>query len=196
MTNISLLLVRSNRKASFESDKNDKSKNTLGCVLDFVQNTLNLENIMNTSMNPQKLLLILSLIVILLWSTKLHIFRANQNLQVVKPGRLLIDGQEYNYVPSFGTLYNSYETAMSSGKKKNTYLAKGRNSITGGESDIWDWINNRGSVISPQAHVTRENVEGHKLQQLAESVKVTELQLNHMKTLLDKIEEDTSNLSS
>lgn len=110
---------------------------------------------------------------------------------------MLIDGQEYNYVPSFGTLYSSYEDKVLSGKRKtSTGHRRNNNPVTERESDIWDWIDNRGNSVSPREHATLGNIDGHKLQQLVESVKVTELQLEHMKTMLNDIKRGTENSSS
>lgn len=179
-----------------ENQKSDNNKDILTYILDFVQNNLSTDIFMNTLLSPQKIILVLGLIFVLFWSSRLHIFQEKDNLRIIKPGRLLIDGQEYNYVPSFGTLYNSYENAISSEKKKeNINYARDKSPIVGRESDIWDWISDRGSAISPRGHTTLGSADGHKLQQLSESIKITELQLNHMKTMLDNIEKDANNLS-
>lgn len=181
---------------SSESRKSDDNKDILTHILDFVQNNFSSEIFMNNLLSPQKLFLILGLIIMLFWSPRLHVFQEKNNLQIIKPGRLLIDGQEYNYVPSFGTLYNSYENAISSEKKReNVNYARDKSPIVGRESDIWDWISNRGSAISPRGRAMLRNDDEHKLQQLSESIKITEMQLNHMKTMLDNIERDANDLS-
>lgn len=181
---------------SSESRKSDDNKDILTHILDFVQNNFSSEIFMNKLLSPQKLFLILGLTIMLFWSPRLHVFQEKNNLQIIKPGRLLIDGQEYNYVPSFGTLYNSYENAISSKKKReNVNYARDKSPIVGRESDIWDWISNRGSAISPRGRAMLRNDDEHKLQQLSESIKITEMQLNHMKTMLDNIERDANDLS-
>ncbi|CAI1759717.1 hypothetical protein SEUBUCD646_0O02490 [Saccharomyces eubayanus] len=175
-----------------ESQNTEKDKDTFTYILDFIQDNINLD----IFMNPQKLTLIAGIAIMCFWLLGFKPFKSQENFQIIKPGRILIDGQEYNYVPSFGTLYSSYEDKILSGKRKtSTDYEKNVNPVTGRERDIWDWIDNRGNSVLPQEHATLGNVDRHTLQQLVESVRVTELQLEHMKTMLDDIKMDKDNFS-
>ncbi|CAI4053208.1 hypothetical protein SUVZ_15G2370 [Saccharomyces uvarum] len=176
-----------------ENQETEKGKDILTYILDFIQDNINLD----IFMNPQKLILIVGITIMCFWFFGFKLFNSQGNFQIIKPGRMLIDGQEYNYVPSFGTLYSSYEDKVLSDKRKKSTDYRGNNNpVTERESDIWDWIDNRGNSVLPQEHATLGNIDGHKLQQLVESVKVTELQLEHMKTMLDDIKKGTDNSSS
>lgn len=178
---------------SSENQETEKGKDILTYILDFIQDNISLD----VFMNPQKLILIVGITIMCFWIFGFKLFKSQENFQIIKPGRMLIDGQEYNYVPSFGTLYSSYEDKVLSGKRKtSTGHRRNNNPVTERESDIWDWIDNRGNSVSPREHATLGNIDGHKLQQLVESVKVTELQLEHMKTMLNDIKRGTENSSS
>ena len=104
---------------------------------------------------------------------------------------------------SFKTLYHVYEDNII----KNAHR-KGSNSnniITDTEGLIWDWLIDRGNgtiqngVLSNHINEKTNNkksklengISDHKIQQLVESIKVTELQLQEMKELLAKTD-DTS----
>lgn len=120
----------------------------------------------------------------------------SHDVKVVRQGTLSIDGNEYNYFPSFKTLYQVYEEDVRKSSRGNS-RSNGHNIIKDAEGSLWDWLNDRGNVSLrnyPYSYDEilgkegRPKVASHKIQQLQETVRITELQLTEMKRLLQKHE--------
>ena len=129
------------------------------------------------------------------------------NMSLIRPGRILIDGNEYNYAPNIKTLYEVYEDDILRKQgnrfKRSDYTT---NIIADSESTIWDWLEDRSHAVddSNMDHLydtqpidksadncdvqqisskpTNKKINQNKLK---ESIKVTELQLQQMKDLLN-----------
>lgn len=108
-------------------------------------------------------------------------------------GSILIDGNEYNYVPSFKTLYKVYENDVRENGRR-TNVPERRNMILQAEDNLWSWLNDRGQSAH-QLNSTNYNdlsaslesdLDAHKLIQLKETVQATESQLSEMKRLLER----------
>lgn len=144
----------------------------------------------------QGIMTIISFFICLIFFFRLLFHSKNtSNIQIITPGTILINGNEYNYVPNFKTLYHVYEdNIIKDARRKDSNK---NNIVTDTEGLIWDWLIDRGngtvqnSVLSN--HIKESNnkkvklvngVSDHKIQQLVESIKVTELQLQEMKELL------------
>jgi len=142
--------------------------------------------------------------VIFLISLVIRWFRSGSGPSVVlvRPGRILIDGNEYNYVPNIKTLYEVYEDDIMN-SKGNHYKGSDfvGNVVTNSESSIWDWLENRGDAvdrfnqlsyttndknIDTEYQIKQKNIPDAK--KLQESIKITEQQLKEMKHLLEKAE--------
>ncbi|SMN19713.1 similar to Saccharomyces cerevisiae YHR080C Protein of unknown function that may interact with ribosomes, based on co-purification experiments [Maudiozyma saulgeensis] len=121
---------------------------------------------------------------------------------LIRPGRILIDGNEYNYVPNIKTLYEVYEDDIIN-SKNNNYKGSdfAGNVVTNSESSIWDWLENRGEAVDryyQQSDTTNgkytdmadQTKDKHipDAKQLQESIKITEQQLNQMKYMLENAE--------
>ncbi|QLL33359.1 hypothetical protein HG536_0E02700 [Torulaspora globosa] len=116
-----------------------------------------------------------------------------QEVTILGSGRLIIDGNEYNYVPSFKTLYKVYENNVRESSRQKSAL-KGHNLVLEAENDLWGWLNDRGD-ITPQLNSNAYNelstdieskLDTRKLLQLRETIQATENQLNDMKQLLER----------
>lgn len=127
-----------------------------------------------------------------------YIFRSGSsrsNVQILKPGRMMMNGVEYNFVPNVKTLYQVYEQEV----RRSIRDPSVPNLIEETESDIWDWIKDRGygsyefdyNSFDKEANDLddkKQQLGHHKYQQLEESIRIAELQLDGMKELLGKLE--------
>ncbi|CCD24101.1 Ysp2p NDAI_0C04410 [Naumovozyma dairenensis CBS 421] len=119
--------------------------------------------------------------------------RSNQHqIELIRPGRLLIDGNEYNYVPNFKTLYQVYEDDVRGNNAR--YSQTHNNVVTDSEGLIWDWLDDRGNGLPIQdkpmideKYSKHQRENRHKLQQLKESIDITEQKLEEMKRMLRKV---------
>ncbi|KAL3232752.1 Membrane-anchored lipid-binding protein YSP2 [Nakaseomyces bracarensis] len=113
--------------------------------------------------------------------------------QLIRPGIIIIDGQEYNYVPNLKTIYDVYENKVGTGDY--SVHSQDNNPVMESEFLIWDWLDDRGSstrhqpLFNKQYEPAFKAVKSHKVQQLKESIKIAEIQLEEMKKLLE-YEED------
>lgn len=126
---------------------------------------------------------------------------------LIKPGRILIDGNEYNYAPNIKTLYEVYEDDIlrkhGNRYKRSDYTT---NVIAESETTIWDWLEDRSnpkyedimdhsldtepidySLEKDTTQLSSSKTPKSKInpKKLKESIKVTELQLQKMKDLLN-----------
>lgn len=139
---------------------------------------------------------IVSSILFILFMRALFGSGNKSRLQVVRPGRIMIDGNEYNFVPSVKTLYNVYEADIRGSAQ--SHKGTDHDLIMEIESSIWEWLNDRGNetlhstfdVASIDTSKWKFKRGNHKLQQLKEAIKITELQLEEMKNMLRNIDED------
>ncbi|CAI4058878.1 hypothetical protein SKDZ_04G5280 [Saccharomyces kudriavzevii ZP591] len=147
----------------------------------------------------QGIMAIISLFICLVFFLRLLFHsRSTSNIQIITPGTILINGNEYNYVPNFKTLYHVYEDNII--KNAHRKGSNTNNIVTDTEGLIWDWLIDRGNatiqngILFDQKKEKKDGkkirpangVSDHKIQQLVESIKVTELQLQEMKELLAK----------
>ena len=130
--------------------------------------------------------------------------KSGPSFVLVRPGRILIDGNEYNYVPNIKTLYEVYEDDVINSKNVHP---KGsdftRNIVTDSESSVWNWLEDRSDIIDRYYQHTdttndkyldtenqrQEQTEGKgslDTKQLNESIQITERQLQQMKELLQR----------
>ncbi|KAG0668340.1 hypothetical protein C6P45_004799 [Maudiozyma exigua] len=130
--------------------------------------------------------------------------KSGPSVVLVRPGRILIDGNEYNYVPNIKTLYEVYEDDVINSKKVHL---KGfdftGNVVTNCESNVWNWLEDR-SDISDRYHQHTDTINDGYLDtedrrpdrteikgpfdadQLKKSIQITEKQLQQMKRLLER----------
>lgn len=125
--------------------------------------------------------IIFSLIIFILLLTSVFGRKSSKtNFRLIKPGRIAIDNVEYNYVPSFKTLYELYENDIRQNRKRKY---SGNNIVAETESGIWEWINDRGNEkLHPGIWDVKESdINASNLQELEETVRITSLQLEEMK---------------
>lgn len=131
---------------------------------------------------PQNVVLIvLGILLVSIFSKFVH--RGHQpSFELVKPGQIVIDGNSYNYAPSLGTLYEVYEQEIRSGKKGR----RTNNVVTTAESGIWNWIQDRGDTLQrvSSSEFHGPHLSTHERQDLEETIRVAEIQLNELKAQL------------
>lgn len=146
---------------------------------------------------------------ILLISLVTYWFRSDAQPKVVlvKPGRIMIDGNEYNYVPNIKTLYEVYEDDIVHTKKNHLKGSDfSNNIIKKSEGSIWEWLEDHNDILKKYNQhrdsnnsTVRDIINANKqkkshfktkpdTQKLMESIKITELQLQRMKEMLEKAE--------
>lgn len=128
--------------------------------------------------------LIILVIVILFFKAIFWRSSIEPRMQFMRPGRIIIDGSEYNYVPSFKTLYEMYEDDIRKSIKNKQYYKN--NIILESEKTIWDWVNDRGNESTHTNNAHASTYDKKKVEELEETIKLTELQLEQMKQLLKK----------
>lgn len=118
----------------------------------------------------------------------------NHDIKILGSGSMSIDGNEYNYSPNLQTLYRAYEEDVKKSARSKSSLQH-HNLIIEAEDDLWKWLNNRGE---PAKHANqtlgekhqlfdiKSRMESFKVQQLMDTIQFTELQLNDMKSLLER----------
>lgn len=131
---------------------------------------------------------------------------SSQNISIIRPGKLIIDGDEFNYVPSFKTMYDTYEQNMW-GKQKNKKKAYSSNLVTETETTLWDWINDRGDAnihtidefLYPDANSTQRSVwnseksnkspyDDYNMQKLLETIRIANVELAQMQKRLQEVQ--------
>ena len=63
----------------------------------------------------------------------------SRTVSILAPGKIIIDGYEYNYAPSFKTLYGFYEDEVINGESDILFDS---------ERAIWDWIEDRAGLTT------------------------------------------------
>lgn len=142
--------------------------------------------------------IVLSAILFFFFFRYLFSSGAKHSVQIIKPGRMRLDGREYHFVPSIKTLYEVYEEDVrKKGKDRYHHGEPGdKDIIMEAESNIWNWLLDRSNATEVLTahhlgHYERNtndimNPGDHKLQQLRETVRLTELQLDQMKQALNQ----------
>lgn len=132
--------------------------------------------------------LILAIITLTILFRSLFFGSKKPSTHVIRPGIIIIDGHEYNYVPNFRTIYDVYEQKVGNGDY--SVYSNDNNPVMESEFLIWDWLDDRSRnsrnppSFDKQYEKSFKSVKSHKIQQLKESIKVAELQLNEMKKML------------
>ncbi|AAS52215.2 ADR294Cp [Eremothecium gossypii ATCC 10895] len=129
--------------------------------------------------SQNKVIVLLSLLLLVSLSHMLS--RGTRNVQLVKPGRVIIDGIEYSYSPSEGSLYCA--SNMNSGNTDRTV-------VTSAEYGLWDWVDNRNSAsvnkATPQLRDSMEEMAlNHRRQELEEAVRIAEYEIQELKRKID-----------
>lgn len=185
---------RKSSPSTIKNEKNEENFEDTSTKTSFFSAFSMLQQVNITSV--QGIMTIISFFICLIFFFRLLFHSKNtSNIQIITPGTILINGNEYNYVPNFKTLYHVYEdNIIKDARRKDSNK---NNIVTDTEGLIWDWLIDRGngtvqnSVLSN--HIKESNnkkvklvngVSDHKIQQLVESIKITELQLQEMKELL------------
>lgn len=185
---------RKSSPSTIKNEKNEENFEDTSTKNSFFSAFSMLQQVNITSV--QGIMTIISFFICLIFFFRLLFHSKNtSNIQIITPGTILINGNEYNYVPNFKTLYHVYEdNIIKDARRKDSNK---NNIVTDTEGLIWDWLIDRGngtvqnSVLSN--HIKESNnkkvklvngVSDHKIQQLVESIKITELQLQEMKELL------------
>lgn len=116
--------------------------------------------------------------------------KTTSNIELVSPGRILIDGNEYSYIPNFKTLYQVYEDSVSDTARHGNHETA--NVVKDSEESIWKWLNDRGvesseileKIPSDKKERLPKTKERKEMKKLMDSIEVTELQLKEMKAKL------------
>lgn len=126
-----------------------------------------------------------------------------RNVELVGQGRILIDGNEYTYVPNFKTLYQVYEDEIKQNvKPKKSKALKNRNNIIlSSQKSISSWLEERGYGIDKHKDSDKAELENNKnsnndkttkndteVDKLMESIKIAQLQLDEMKDTLASLQ--------
>ncbi|CAL9729681.1 membrane-anchored lipid-binding protein Lam4p [Monosporozyma unispora] len=130
---------------------------------------------------------------------------SSRNISIIRPGKIIIDGSEFNYVPSFKTMYDTYEQNMW-GKHKNKKNIYSPNLVTETETTLWDWINDRGDAnihsidefLHPEANTTETKglesngnkvpYDNYNMQKLLETIRIASVELSQMQERLQEIQ--------
>ncbi|GAV53945.1 hypothetical protein ZYGR_0AK04470 [Zygosaccharomyces rouxii] len=148
--------------------------------------------------SPKGFITILASCFFIIWFLR-YLFTSDHkyHVEIIKPGRMLLDGNEYHYVPSVKTLYEVYEEDVrKSGRGRYRHDKPDEHDvIMEAEGNIWNWLLDRANATEPlTSHIQGQyeqkvhylnNPSEHKLQQLRETVRITEMQLEKMKHALD-----------
>ncbi|KAG0666015.1 hypothetical protein C6P44_004184 [Monosporozyma unispora] len=125
------------------------------------------------------------------------------SVQLIGQGRLLIDGNEYTYVPNFKTLYQVYEDEIKQNvKTKKKEVLKNRNNVVvSSRKSITSWLKQRGYGFEEKDEPENTELDGSdndtnkktsktdkEIKRLMESIKITELQLDEMKDTLSSLQ--------
>lgn len=126
-----------------------------------------------------------------------------RNVELVGQGRILIDGNEYTYVPNFKTLYQVYEDEIKQNvKPKKSKALKNRNNIIlSSQKSISSWLEERGYGTDKNKELEKAELENSKnlnndktttnvteVDKLVESIKIAQLQLDEMKDTLASLQ--------
>lgn len=143
-----------------------------------------LKQFFNVSLSSYQILGVIFVLFLVFGATVRAFMGGNSNsFRVVKPGRIVIDGNSYNYAPTLNTLYGAYEQEVRSRKS----VSRSPNIVTSSEGEIWEWIKDRGNIL-PEDHSkksARKQLTIHKRQELEEAVRLAEDKLKELKIQLN-----------
>ncbi|GMM54064.1 hypothetical protein DAKH74_006800 [Maudiozyma humilis] len=109
-------------------------------------------------------------------------------ISLLKGGRILIDDSIYNYVPAFDTLKEPYY----GGSSNHTPLDQSHKEIIDeSEDNIWEWMKSRGnpsSIHRMPNYYDEPDVKNTKLEELLETIKIANIQLEEMKKRAAELE--------
>ncbi|CCK69638.1 Ysp2p KNAG_0C05400 [Huiozyma naganishii CBS 8797] len=175
------------------TSSNDADSGMLSTVISMIENF----NIPFVSGNIAVAILAVFFILVLTYmlgrSSNRHAF------ELAGPGRILIDGQEFSYIPNFKTLYQVYEDEVR--KTVKDIDSDKANAVRKSQGDIWDWIDDRSNgacghkmdsgLVSRRLRekAMRNTGKGKKAKQLKNSIEVTELQLQEMREMLSRLQD-------
>ncbi|CEP62361.1 Ysp2p LALA0_S05e03928g [Lachancea lanzarotensis] len=102
---------------------------------------------------------------------------------IVGPGRIVIGGETYNYAPTLDTLYGAFGRESRAPRKSS----KVWNVVTTSESDIWEWIKDRSTILQENhsPDYARRRMSRHTRQDLEETIRLAEVKLDELKSLLN-----------
>lgn len=152
----------------------------------------------NLSMPSFKSISIIVLFVTILLFMRSQLTATRDNIKIIKHGMILIDGYEYNYVPNFKTLYQVYEESIRGGGYPVN--SNDHNTVLDSEVFIWDWIDERKdklssyneSVTYDEEQVIVDRLSEHNLQRIRDSITLTEIKLEKMRSALKKASDQQS----
>ncbi|SCU83725.1 LAMI_0C04346g1_1 [Lachancea mirantina] len=112
----------------------------------------------------------------------------HSSYSIIKPGKIVIDGNTYNYVPTLTTMYDVYEERLKHGKGDDIFEG---NVVSDAESQLWNWIHDRGEQVKqPLSFKMNDGADRlrmlstHEQQNLAEAIDSAEERLNTLKRQL------------
>lgn len=117
-------------------------------------------------------------------------------ISVLRPGKILIDNVQYNYVPAYETLMDPYEEAKRYKHVRNTKKSSGNiynDLIDETEKSIWSWIKDRGDsgiIHRDHPYYDEPNIKNRNLEELRETIKVANIQLGEMQKRLNELQEE------
>lgn len=181
-------------RESTATGTNENTENAAGGILGFLISSF--ENFDITS--PKGIISILGFLFFFIWFLRFLFSSGHKHqVEIIKPGRMLLDGSEYHFVPSVKTLYEVYEEDVRKRGRGHYHYGKPdeHDVIMEAEGNIWNWLLDRANATEPVTNHIQDQYEqkvhaltnpsGHKLQQLRETVRITEMQLDKMKQALD-----------
>ncbi|SCU82234.1 LANO_0B05556g1_1 [Lachancea nothofagi CBS 11611] len=110
--------------------------------------------------------------------------KSESSFKIVKPGRMAIGGNTYNYAPTLNTLYGVYEQEI----RVTQRSPKAPNIATSSEGELWEWIKDRGNILQDthSQDNSKKWMTTHKRQDLEEAIRLAEDKLEELKTLLNE----------
>ncbi|CCF58125.1 hypothetical protein KAFR_0D04780 [Kazachstania africana CBS 2517] len=116
--------------------------------------------------------------------------KTQQNYNIMRPGKILIDGNEYDFVPSLRTIYQVYENDIT--RRGNAQGARYQV-----EGSIWDWINDRGdtelhhNIMERERKVQKEELDQKtRVQGLLDAISVASAQIEEMKQRVNELQKN------
>ncbi|AMD19758.1 HCL393Cp [Eremothecium sinecaudum] len=129
-------------------------------------------------------IIILGILILILLTVLFPVlsFRSSK-VNFSEPGKILINGFEYNYTPAINTLYDVDKDH----KQKNQLEV-----LASAESSIWDWIDSRSGIVDAGKSLysyrkSDDLVKNHKRQELREAIKIAELELEQLKERMESL---------
>ncbi|SCU95966.1 LAME_0F14290g1_1 [Lachancea meyersii CBS 8951] len=140
--------------------------------------------VMSLPLMYQAIAVIFVLVVIIIAIARYGTSSSN-GFSIVEPGRMLIGSDTYNYAPTLNTLYGAYEREVRASHKS----PKTWNVVKKSESELWEWVKDRSTILQEnRSQVYNKNwLNTHTRQDLEETIRLAEVKLNELKSLMDNI---------